>query len=83
MFTQLSLAAAQYGPHNWGPGWGPHAYGHGGGPGWWLVFPIAFILFLFGALGVAYLWVIRRTRPPQGPSGPSTPPPADATPSAS
>jgi hypothetical protein len=76
MMTNLATAALAHGP---GPGWGPHMYGgaHPGGPGWWLIFPIAFILFLFGALGVAYLWVIRRTRP-QPPQGPQ--PPSDATP---
>jgi len=60
MLTQLAVTAA-----NWGPGWGPHMYGHGGGPGWWLIFPIGFLLFLFGALGVAALYVVRRTRPPE------------------
>lgn len=67
------LATLATAVHQWGPGpWGPHMAGHSGGPGWWLVFPIAFLVFLFGVLGVAYLYVIRRTRPPQPPQQPSS-----------
>lgn len=55
--------------------WGPHMAGHPGGPGWWLIFPISFLVFLFGALGVATLYVVRRTRPPEPPQQQ----PSDAT----
>lgn len=65
MLTNLAAAAWSHGPAGWGGGWGPHMYGHGGGPGWWLIFPIGFLLFLFGILAVATLWVVRRTAPPQ------------------
>lgn len=64
MNTHLATLATA--AQHWGQ-WGPHMAGHAGGPGWWLVFPIAFLVFLFGLLGVAYLYVIRRTRPPQQP----------------
>ena len=64
MNAHLAMLATAAHP---GP-WGPHMAAHPGGPGWWLVFPIAFLVFLFGCLGVATLWVVRRTRPPQPPS---------------
>lgn len=76
MLTNLAAAACSQSSSGWG-GWGPHVYAHGGGPGWWLIFPIGFLLFLFGILAVATLWVVRRTAPPdpgQRPYDTSEPP---------
>jgi len=62
MVPHITTAAACWGHGPWG------GMDHAGEAGWWLIFPIGFLVFLFGVLAVAALYVVRRTRAPRPPS---------------